>query len=94
MAAAPTGKVWRQVQDLLVGPWPDEDRRWKLLRDYYFNCIRDCDQEVVRVEHFHTPDDLLRLGRDCERMALSRGVRYHVSDRVLIHGNKSIVFRD
>jgi len=52
------------------------------------------DQEVVRVEHFHTPDDLLRLGRDCERLALSRGVRYHVSDRVLIHGNKSIVFRD
>ena len=52
------------------------------------------DQEVVRVEHFHTPDDLLRLGRDCERMALARGVRYHVDDRVLIHGNRSIVFRD
>lgn len=52
------------------------------------------DQEVVRVEHFHAPDDLLRLGRDCERMALARGVRYHVDDRVLIHGNRSIVFRD
>jgi formyltetrahydrofolate deformylase len=52
------------------------------------------DQEVVRVEHFHTPDDLLRLGRDCERLALARGVRYHIHDRVLIHGNKSIVFRD
>lgn len=52
------------------------------------------DQEVVRVEHYHTPDDLLRLGRDCERMALARGVRYHVDDRVLIHGNRSIVFRD
>jgi len=52
------------------------------------------DQEVVRVEHFHTPEDLLRLGRDCERMALARGVRYHVEDRVLIHGNRSIVFRD
>ena len=51
------------------------------------------DQEVVRVEHFHTPDDLLRLGRDCERLALARGVRYHIHDRVLIHGNKSIVFR-
>lgn len=52
------------------------------------------DQEVVRVEHFHTPEDLLRLGRDCERMALARGVRYHIHDRVLIHGNRSIVFRD
>lgn len=52
------------------------------------------DQEVVRVEHFHSPEDLLRLGRDCERLALARGVRYHISDRVLVHGNKSIVFRD
>ncbi len=52
------------------------------------------DQEVVRVEHFHSPGDLLRLGRDCERLALARGVRYHLHDRVLIHGNKSIVFRD
>ena len=52
------------------------------------------DQEVVRVEHFHSPDDIMRLGRDCERLALARGVRYHVHDRVLIHGNKSIVFRD
>lgn len=52
------------------------------------------DQEVVRVEHFHSTADLLRLGRDCERLALARGVRYHIHDRVLIHGNKSIVFRD
>jgi len=52
------------------------------------------EQEVVRVEHFHSPDDLLRLGRDCERMALARGVRYHLHDRVLIHGNKTVVFRD
>src|SRR3954471_7553131 len=52
------------------------------------------DQEVIRVEHFHTADDLLRLGRDCERLALARGVRYHLGGRVLLHGNKSIVFRD
>lgn len=52
------------------------------------------DQEVVRVEHFHEPHDLLRLGRDCERLALARGVRYHLQERVLIHGNRSIVFRD
>lgn len=52
------------------------------------------EQEVVRVEHFHLPQDLLRLGRDCERLALARGVRYHIYDRILIHGNKTIVFRD
>jgi formyltetrahydrofolate deformylase len=52
------------------------------------------DQEVIRVEHFHTPDDLVRLGRDCERLALARSVRWHLDDRVLLHGNKSIVFRD
>src|SRR5438270_824754 len=52
------------------------------------------DQEVIRVEHFHTPDDLVRLGRDCERLALARSVRWHLADRVLVHGNRAIVFRD
>jgi formyltetrahydrofolate deformylase len=52
------------------------------------------EQQVSRVEHYHDPDDLSRLGRDCERLALARGVRYHVEDRVLVHGNRAIVFRD
>ena len=52
------------------------------------------DQEVIRVEHFHTPDDLMRLGRDCERLALARSVRWHLADRVLLHGHRAIVFRD
>ncbi len=52
------------------------------------------DQEVIRVEHFHTPDDLVRIGRDCERLALARSVRWHLDDRVLMHGNRAIVFRD
>lgn len=52
------------------------------------------DQEVIRVEHFHTPDDLMRLGRDCERLALARSVRWHLDDRVLLHGQRAIVFRD
>lgn len=52
------------------------------------------DQEVIRVEHFHTPEDLVRIGRDCERLALARSVRWHLADRVLMHGNRSIVFRD
>ena len=41
--------IYQQVQDILVGAWPDEDRRWRLLRNYYYNCIRDCDRQVQRV---------------------------------------------
>lgn len=52
------------------------------------------EQEVARVEHYHDPQDLVRLGRDSERLALARGVRYHVEDRVLVHRTKAIVFRD
>jgi formyltetrahydrofolate deformylase len=51
-------------------------------------------QEVIGVEHFHTPDDLRRLGRDCERLALARGVRLHVDDRVLVHDSRAVVFGD
>jgi len=52
------------------------------------------EQEVKRVQHFHTAQDLMRLGRDSERDALARGIRYHVNDRSIIHGNKAIVFPD
>lgn len=50
------------------------------------------EQEVIRVSHSHAIDDLKRLGRDVEKITLSRGVRYHLEDRVLIHGNKTVVF--
>ncbi len=39
-------KLYQQILDLQVGRWPDEDRRWRALRDYYFNAIRDCDRKV------------------------------------------------
>lgn len=52
------------------------------------------EQEVIRADHFHSPEDLLRLGRDCERQALARGVRWHLADRVLMHGKRTVVFRD
>jgi choline-sulfatase len=42
-------KIYQEVQDLLVGAWPDEDRRWRLLQNYYYNCIRDCDRQVATV---------------------------------------------
>jgi len=40
---------YQATQNLLLGQWPDEDRRWKLLQNYYFNCIRDCDSHLVRL---------------------------------------------
>lgn len=40
---------YQQSIDLLVGQWPDEDRRWRALRDYYFNAIRDCDAKMERL---------------------------------------------
>ncbi|MCP5536300.1 MAG: formyltetrahydrofolate deformylase [Akkermansiaceae bacterium] len=52
------------------------------------------EQEVKRVQHFHKPADLMRLGRDCERTALARGIRHHVNDRTIIHQNRAIVFPD
>ncbi len=52
------------------------------------------EQEVERVSHFHSPSDLARLGRQCERIALAKGIRYHVHDRTLIDGHRAIVFPD
>jgi formyltetrahydrofolate deformylase len=50
------------------------------------------EQAVQRVDHRHSPDDLRRLGRYIERVVLARAVEWHVEDRVLLHGNKTIVF--
>ena len=52
------------------------------------------DQEVTRVEHFHSLPDLVRLGQDCERLALFRGLRYHLEERVFVHGERTVVLRD
>ncbi|MDX1795552.1 MAG: formyltetrahydrofolate deformylase [Hydrogenovibrio sp.] len=50
------------------------------------------EQEVIRVNHSQDIEDLKRLGRDVEKITLSRGLRFHLEDRVLIHGNKTVVF--
>lgn len=52
------------------------------------------EQEVERVHHFHSPNDLVRLGRNCERVAIAKGIRFHVHDRTIIDGNRAIVFPD
>ena len=51
------------------------------------------DQDVVRVDHDDTVEDLIRYGRDVERAVLSRAVKYHLEDRVLLSGHRTVVFR-
>ena len=50
------------------------------------------EQDVVRVNHNHDKDDLVRLGRDVERSVLARALRNHLADRVIVLGNKTVVF--
>lgn len=51
------------------------------------------EQDTMRIDHGDTVEDLVRYGRDIEKTVLSRGLRYHVEDRVLVCGSKTIVFR-
>jgi formyltetrahydrofolate deformylase len=50
------------------------------------------EQDVIRASHCHLVEELVRKGRDVERSVLSRAVRWHLEDRVLVHANKTVVF--
>src|SRR5579859_125179 len=50
------------------------------------------EQDVRRIDHRQDVDDLRRLGRYIERVVLARAVGWHCEDRVLLHGNKTIIF--
>ncbi len=50
------------------------------------------EQDVIRTSHKDTVEDLVRKGRDLEKLALARAVRWHLEDRVLVYGNKTVVF--
>jgi formyltetrahydrofolate deformylase len=51
------------------------------------------EQEVARVEHNAGPAQLAALGRDAERVALARAVRWHAEHRVLLHGRRTVIFK-
>jgi formyltetrahydrofolate deformylase len=51
------------------------------------------EQAVQRVDHTHTPEDFIALGRDVENVVLARAVQYHVENRVLPAGARCVVFR-
>jgi formyltetrahydrofolate deformylase len=50
------------------------------------------DQDVTRVSHSDEVDDLVRIGRDIERLVLARAVMAHLDDRVLLDGERTVVF--
>lgn len=50
------------------------------------------EQDVIRVKHSHSIDDLKSCGADVERHVLARAVRWHLEDRVIVDGNKTVVF--
>jgi formyltetrahydrofolate deformylase len=51
------------------------------------------EQDVIRVDHGHTRDELVAAGRDVEAQVLSRAVRWHAESRVLLNGTRTVVFR-
>ncbi|WP_191875356.1 formyltetrahydrofolate deformylase [Streptomyces filipinensis] len=51
------------------------------------------EQDVVRVDHSLAPDDLVTVGRDVEAQVLARAVQWHTESRVMVDGNRTVVFR-
>lgn len=50
------------------------------------------DQEVLRVDHTHTPQRLVELGRDIESFVLARAIKAHIEQRVFLNGHKTVIF--
>ncbi|MBF6172931.1 formyltetrahydrofolate deformylase [Nocardia blacklockiae] len=50
------------------------------------------EQDVIRIDHADTVRDMVRQGRDIERVVLARGLRWHLEGRVLVHGRRTVVF--
>jgi len=51
------------------------------------------EQDVIRIDHGDSVADLVRYGKDIEKAVLARGLRYHVEDRVLLNGNRTVILR-
>jgi formyltetrahydrofolate deformylase len=51
------------------------------------------EQDVARVDHTMDPDEMMAAGRDVECSVLARAVRFHIERRVLLNGNRTVVFR-
>ena len=51
------------------------------------------EQDVIRIDHSDSVEDMVRYGKDIEKSVLARSLRYHLEGRVLVRGNKTVVFR-
>lgn len=51
------------------------------------------EQDVIRINHADSLEEMTRRGKDVENLVLARGLRLHLDDRVLVHGNKTILFQ-
>ena len=52
------------------------------------------EQDVIRISHRDSVEDMVKKGRNLERTVLSHALGWHLADRVMVHGNKTVVFRD
>jgi len=100
-AGAPVINIHRSFLPAFAGAGPYErarDRGVKLIgaTAHYVTEELDAgpivDQDVQRVGHGYTVDDLVRVGRDLERVVLARAVRSHLDDHVIVHDGRTIVF--
>lgn len=51
------------------------------------------EQEVIRVDHSRSPEELVSIGFDIEEQVLARAVKYHVENRIFLNGNKTVIFK-
>jgi formyltetrahydrofolate deformylase len=98
---APVINIHHSFLPAFAGPDPyarAHERGVKLIGATAHYATQDLDegpiieQDVARVSHRDGPDELARVGRDIERVVLARAVRWHLDDRVIVHGNRTIVF--
>ena len=50
------------------------------------------EQEISRISHSDSVEDMVLKGKECEKQALARGLKYHLEHRVMVQGNKTVVF--
>ncbi len=91
------GERYADVGRLMI-TCPDRPGIVAAVSEFLFEATAELDagpiieQDIVRVDHRSSADDLRRLGRHVERAVLARAVGWHLEDRVIVHQNSTIVF--
>ena len=84
----------KRTKPPLVGIVMGSDSDWPTLQPAADICRQFAVPFEARVVSAHrTPEDMVRYGKDIEKTVLARALRYHLEDRVLVDGNKTVVFR-